>query len=131
MNKQKQMQFLSAITLSLLMLGTTTFSKAALAESYSLQGNLKIFKKGGKKTLRHFDNAIVYLEGLSTPAPAEPVGIDQRKNVFIIWTGWNITYSVRMKKILLIWVDIRKRNTVISHTTIWACTRCTVIFTRR
>jgi len=82
MNKQKQRQFYSAITLSLLFLATAGFSKVALAENYSLQGSLKIFKKGGKKALWNFDNAVVYLEGVSTPAPAEPIGIDQRKKKF-------------------------------------------------
>ncbi len=82
MNKQKQRKLYSAITLSLLFLATAGFSKVALAENHSIQGSLKIYKKGGKKTLRRFDNAVVYLDGISTSAPAEPVEIGQRKKKF-------------------------------------------------
>ena len=82
MNKQKQSHYFLVTAIILLFLGSTCFSNVVLAENYSLQGSLKVFKKGGKKTLRHFDNAIVYLDGVSTPAPAEPVGIDQRKKKF-------------------------------------------------
>ena len=82
MNKQKQSHYFSVTVLLILFLGTSLFSKIVLAENYSLQGSLKILKKGGKKTLRNYDNAIVYLDGVSTPAPAEPVGIEQRWKKF-------------------------------------------------
>ena len=82
MVKQKQNYIFSVTAILLLFTGAAIFSKVAMAENHSLQGSLKIFKKGGKKTLRNFDNAVVYLEGISTPAPAEPIGIDQRKKKF-------------------------------------------------
>jgi len=82
MSKQKQNYVFSVVAFSLLFLATAIFSNEALAENHSIAGSLKIFKKGGKKTLRRFDNAVVYLDGISTPAPAEPVAIDQRKKKF-------------------------------------------------
>lgn len=68
---------------SVLMLVATDVSQPAEAESFTLQGEVKVFKKGGKRILKRFDNAVVYLEGVSTPAPAEPVAIDQRKKKFL------------------------------------------------
>ena len=82
MSKQKHNHIFSVAAFSLLFLVTAIFSNEALAENHSIAGSLKIFKKGGKKTLRRFDNAVVYLDGISTPAPAEPVAIDQRKKKF-------------------------------------------------
>jgi plastocyanin len=55
----------------------------AHAETFSVEGKVKIFKKGGKRTLWKYDNAIAYLEGVSTPAPAQPAEVDQRKKKFL------------------------------------------------
>jgi len=53
-----------------------------VADDFTLEGNLKIFKKGGKIPLKSFDNAVVFLEGISTPAPKEPAQIGQRDKKF-------------------------------------------------
>ncbi len=71
------------LSLSLIVPVSVFFSQSALAENFTLQGSLKIYKKGGKKTLRHFDNAVVYLEGVSMSAVEQLVEVDQRKKKFL------------------------------------------------
>jgi len=71
------------LSLSLIVPVSVFFSQSALAENFTLQGSLKIYKKGGKKTLRHFDNAVVYLEGVSMSAAEQLVEVDQRKKKFL------------------------------------------------
>lgn len=71
------------ITFTLLAFIIVCLPSVALAEGYTLQGNAKVYKKGGKRTLWGFDNTVVYLEGIATPADVEPVAVDQRKKKFL------------------------------------------------
>ena len=73
---------LSVVTLSVLLFVGAALARPAQAESYTVEGNLKIYKKGGKRTLWRYNNAVVYLDGVATPAPAEPVAVDQRGKKF-------------------------------------------------
>lgn len=55
----------------------------AHAETFTIKGKVKIYKKGGKRTLWNYKNAIAYLEGVTTPPPAEPAEVDQRSKKFL------------------------------------------------
>ena len=72
----------SIVTLSVLLFAGGALAQPAQAESYTIQGNLKIYKKGGKRTLWRYNNAVVYLDGMTTPAPAEPVPVNQKGKKF-------------------------------------------------
>lgn len=73
---------LSVVMLTVLLFVGAAFARPAQAESYTVKGNLKIYKKGGNRTLWRYNNAVVYLDGVATPAPAEPVAVDQRGKKF-------------------------------------------------
>jgi len=59
----------------------------AFATGYSVAGQLDVFKKGGIKPLRHFDNAVLYLtrqgKALKTTAPAKAIAVNQTKKQFV------------------------------------------------
>lgn len=82
MIKQSLLLIFPVLSLSLLIPVSAVFSQQVQAENFTLQGSLKIYKKGGKKTLRRFDNAVVYLEGISASVPEQLAEVDQRKKKF-------------------------------------------------
>ena len=55
---------------------------ANIAYAGDIQGQVTIFQKGKDKPLKNFDNAVVYLEGLETPAPQEPAVMNQTEKKF-------------------------------------------------
>ena len=54
-----------------------------VAQADDITGNVTVLKRDGKKPLKSFANAVVYLEGIETPAPQEPVLMDQKKKTFV------------------------------------------------
>lgn len=62
------------------------FSSAVSAditgEQFSVNGNVEVYKKGGKKRLRNFNNTVVFLEGNSDPALNEFAEVDQKRKKF-------------------------------------------------
>jgi plastocyanin len=56
---------------------------ANIAQAGDITGTVTILEKNGKKALKSFSNAVVYLEGIETPAPSEPVTIDQKDKTFV------------------------------------------------
>jgi len=55
---------------------------AQTVELVEVSGQIEIWAKGEKGTLSKFDNAVVYLEGVTTPPPEESEIVDQRKKKF-------------------------------------------------
>lgn len=69
------------IAMSLLIGG----GQQTLAAGYSISGQLEVLKKGGKRPLKAFDNAVVYLtgEGLQGTASAAPLIVEQSDKQFM------------------------------------------------
>ena len=65
-----------------LLLATIFLSSHVIADGYTIEGELTILKKGGKGPLKLLDNAVVFLDGIETPAPKEPAELGQRNKQF-------------------------------------------------
>ena len=55
---------------------------ANMAFAAEISGRVEVLEKGGKKPLKSFANAVVYLEGIETPAPETPVTLHQKEKRF-------------------------------------------------
>ena len=55
---------------------------ANMALAADISGRVEVLEKGGKKPLKTFANAVVYLEGIETPAPETPVTLQQKEKRF-------------------------------------------------
>jgi len=56
---------------------------ANIAHAGDITGKVTVLERKGKKNLKSFENAVVYLEGIETPAPQEPALMDQQKKTFV------------------------------------------------
>lgn len=56
---------------------------ANIAHAGDITGKVTVLERKGKKALKSFENAVVYLEGIETPVHQEPVLMDQVKKTFI------------------------------------------------
>jgi plastocyanin len=65
----------------LLSLGWISVHQAGAAE-HVVEGQIKVYKKGGERSFWWHHNAVVYLEGVEQQAPAVPAEIDQRNKKF-------------------------------------------------
>ena len=48
----------------------------------NIVGTIEVLDKEGEKPLKSFANSLVFIEGIETPAPDEPVVMDQKKKQF-------------------------------------------------
>jgi plastocyanin len=55
---------------------------ATLAEAGEIRGRVIVLERNKDKPLKSFENAVVYLEGVETPAPAQAVVINQKNKKF-------------------------------------------------
>ncbi|GAK49199.1 hypothetical protein U14_00417 [Candidatus Moduliflexus flocculans] len=53
-----------------------------MALAADISGRVDVLEKGGQKPLKSFANAVVYLEGIQTPAPETPVTLNQKDKRF-------------------------------------------------
>jgi plastocyanin len=71
-------RFAATILMVAIMLGSTTMAGAA-----DITGRVTVLAKDGQQPLKKFDNAVVYLEAVETPPPAQPAVMDQRNKEFV------------------------------------------------
>lgn len=69
------------VTAAALAAGLLWLSTAAAAGAGEITGQLTILNKDGQ-ALTRFDHAVVYIEGIESPPPAEPAVLDQKNKEF-------------------------------------------------
>lgn len=53
------------------------------AGAAEITGRITVLSKDGERPLKRFDHAVVFIEGLETPPPAEPAVLDQTNKEFV------------------------------------------------
>lgn len=53
------------------------------AGAAEITGRVTVLSKDGQQPLKRFDHAVVFIEGMETPPPGEPAGMDQKNKEFV------------------------------------------------